>query len=404
MQKHRLLTVNANYRNLWLASSGSILGDWFNQVALGMVTLSLTQSPSAMGLILLCRSLPAVIVGPFVSPLIDRCPKRAILLISDLARAAFVLFFPLALLLQQLFLLYIGALFVGLSGVMFAPAQQAAFPLIVPAKDLVRANTLNAGTSGLLSILGAAGGGIVSSFLNPTVCFMINSLSYLWSALCIFRIHFTEHKSENYNRLTYVSALKQGLEAVLHNRAARSIIFIGMSWGFAGGGYAILIPTLGDIVYQMGGFGIGLLYAVDGLGVLLGAVFVQRFVGSSARRANRCYGLAYLMQALFFTLMAQSNVFAVGVLMLLLMRFHSGIIIPLDSYLMQMYTRREVRGRVFALHTATYSGVMQLSYALFGYLFESFGIPVMGAIIGLISFLCGLFWFGQEKMLRAEKG
>lgn len=29
------VTKNANYTSLWLANSGSVLGDWFNQVALG---------------------------------------------------------------------------------------------------------------------------------------------------------------------------------------------------------------------------------------------------------------------------------------------------------------------------------------------------------------------------------
>lgn len=392
-----LLRRNANYRKLWLAGSGSILGDWFNQVALSQVTLSLTHSPSAMGMVLLCRSLPSVALGPFVSPFIDRYPKKPLMLISDLIRAAVVLLFPLAVLDHETSFLYAGAILLGLSGIMFVPAQQAAFPLIVSDKDLASANALSSGTYGFMSILGAAGGGIVSSLVSPVVGFLINSLSYIWSAFYIFQIHMPKNTGGNKRAEPYFNALKEGFREASGNKAVKAILLIGISWGFAGGGYAILIPILGEMVYKMGGFGIGMLYAIDGLGVLLGALFVQRFVGSNDKRANWLYGAAYLTQALFFALLAQSAVFIAGAFMLLLMRISSGIIIPLDSYLMQVHTKAEVRGRIFSLHTSTYSGVMQLSYAGLGYLYETAGIPIMGLIIGLVSFLCGLSWLLQLK-------
>lgn len=397
--RNSLLRRNANYRKLWLGNSGSILGDWFNQVALGQTTLALTHSPSALGLVLLCRSLPSVTLGPFISPLTDRYSKRAILLISDVARAVVVLIFPLAFIFQTVSLLYTGALLLGLSGIMFAPAWQAAFPLLVSKEDLPEANALSSGTYGFLSIIGALSGGIVSSLLNPVVCFIMNSMSYAWSAFCIYQIDLSENTPKSKERDTYLYSLRQGIKEVSHNKVARAIILIGISWGFAGGGYAILIPMLGDITFHMGGFGIGALYAIDGLGMLWGAFFVKKYIGNSDKRANLWYGMAYLTQALFFALLAQSTFFVFGAAMLLLMRLSSGIIVPLDNYLMQVHTKPGIRGRVFSLHLSTYSGVMQLSYASLGYLFERFGIPVMGVIIGMISFICGLSWLLQLKTL-----
>ncbi len=83
----QLLCANQNYRNLWLASVGSQFGNWFNEVALAQVTLTLTHSPAWMGLVLLCRSLPAVILGPFAGPFVDRFPKKPFLVVTDLVRA-----------------------------------------------------------------------------------------------------------------------------------------------------------------------------------------------------------------------------------------------------------------------------------------------------------------------------
>ncbi len=176
---------------------------------------------------------------------------------------------------------------------------------------------------------------------------------------------------------------------------ARAIIIIGVSWGLAGGGYFILIPVLGQQVYHMGGFGIGLLYVIDGIGVLAGAYAVNEFVGKNHRRAVIWYGVAYLTQALFFGVMTQFTVFVWGALMLLFMRISSGVIIPLDTYMLQTSTERAVRGRVFALHGSTYGGVMQLSFALTGLALSRIEISTVGIVIGIMSLLCGISWLAQ---------
>lgn len=268
-------------------------------------------------------------------------------------------------------------------------------PLIVSRDELVAANGLDAQASGLIQIVGAACGGIVAATVGPILCFMINGASYLWSALHILRCHWDETREVRRINATYFQSLKAGFEEALHNRVARAIIVIGISWGLAGGGYYILIPVLGQQVYHMGGLGIGMLYVIDGVGVLVGAYAVNRLVGKNHRRAVIWYGVAYLTQALFFGVMTQFTVFTWGALMLLLMRVSSGVIIPLDTYMLQTSTSPDVQGRVFSLHSSTYGGVMQLSYALMGLALTRFGIPAVGIVIGAMSLVCGLSWLAQ---------
>jgi len=58
-----------------------------------------------------------------------------------------------------------------------------------------------------------------------------------------------------------------------------------------------------------------------------------------------------------------------------------------------------MRGRLFALHSSTYGGVMQVSYIVMGFAFEHIGIPLAGLMIGIVSLLCGVSWllqFGNE--------
>ncbi|CAM3927826.1 MFS transporter [Alicyclobacillus pomorum] len=256
-----MLRTNQNYRNLWLASVGSQFGNWFNEVALAQVTLTLTHSPAVMGLVLLCRSLPAVILGPFAGPFVDGFPKRPFLFLTDLVRALFALAFSLAVVLHAAWVLYVGSALLGVSGVLFGPARNAAIPLIVSRDDLAAANGLESQASGLIQIIGAACGGIVSATVGPIVCFIINAASYLWSAWHILRCHWDETGGVRSNT-PYFQSLKAGFEEALHNRVARSIILIGISWGLASGGYYILLPVLGQRVYHMGGLGIGMCYTL----------------------------------------------------------------------------------------------------------------------------------------------
>lgn len=394
-----LLRRNGNYRNLWLASVGSQFGNWFNAVALAQVTLALTHSAAAMGLVLLCGSLPTVVLGPFAGPFVDRLPKQPVLFVTDLVRAVLALSLSLSVLMHLIWIVYVASALLGASGVLFGPARSSIIPRVVTDGELAAANGLEAQGSGLIQIAGAALGGLIAASVGPIVCFSINAASYLWSAWHILRCQWDEGAAPDRTRLPYFPALKDGLQEALLNRVVRSIMIIGISWGLAGGGYYILIPVLSQQVYHMGGLGIGMLYVIDGVGVLVGAYVVNRYVRENRRRATLWYGVAYLTQAVFFGMMTQFTVFAWGALMLLFMRISSGVIIPLDTYLLQISTDKSIQGRVFALHGSTYGGVMQLSFAVMGLAISKWGIPTVGILIGIMSLLCGVSWLGQFRSL-----
>lgn len=399
-RKSGLIRTNRNFRNLWTAQTGSTVGDWFNQVALAQTTLSVTNSAVDMGFVLLAKSLPGFLLGPLLSPLVDRFNKKKIMIITDLLRAIFALSFIVAIYTKAAFFLYAGAFILGLTGVMFYPASQALIPSIVRKEEITEANSISSTTSGVVSVISTILGGIVSSLVSPAICFLINSFTYLWSAFYVSKITVTEDKPQASREFKYFRSLAEGFIEVKKNAIARSIIIIGISWGLAGGGYYILIPLIGDTLFKLEGVGIGLLYAVDGLGVIVGSLIVKNYIKSNIRRSSLWYGYAYLLQAVFFTGITLSQNIFMAVFMLFCMRVSSGIIIPLDTSLMQLNTDPSVRGRVFSLHGSTYGGFMQLSYVTSGLLFQHAGMAMTGMIIGSISLLCGLYWLLEIRKIN----
>jgi predicted MFS family arabinose efflux permease len=165
--------------------------------------------------------------------------------------------------------------------VLFNPAKQAFLPLIVDRKDLAEANAFSSATSAVVNIIGAVLGGIVSAVFSPVTCFIVNSLSFFWSALYVYKIKYQENEKVEEQKTPYLQALKEGFVETKRNNLVRYIILIGLTWGLVGGGYYILIPYLGNNIYHMGGLGIGALYAIDGLGILLGTYFVKKIYQQS---------------------------------------------------------------------------------------------------------------------------
>src|SRR5215471_4482848 len=91
-----LLRNNPNYLRLWVAQAVSLLGDWFSTIALSTLVITYSNTPGvAIGLLLLCRFLPPLIIGPFAGVLVDRFNRKNLMVFSDLLRTIIVLMFLL---------------------------------------------------------------------------------------------------------------------------------------------------------------------------------------------------------------------------------------------------------------------------------------------------------------------
>src|SRR6266700_132305 len=120
----------------------------------------------------------------------DRLPKRLVMLCSDAGRAIVVL--AIALLgwfhLLQFWHLVVLALFFGIVEGFFSPAYRALPPQLVKTEDLTSANALT-GLSGQLSaLIGPVIGAGLVSLVGPPSAFAFDSLTFVFSALCLFAL------------------------------------------------------------------------------------------------------------------------------------------------------------------------------------------------------------------------
>src|SRR5258708_7397935 len=90
-----LLRDNKAFRRLWYGQVVSQLGDWFDSIALFTLLLRLTGSGQAVGLLMVAQFLPGTIVSLFAGVVVDRVPRKLVMIVSNLGSAALVLLFLL---------------------------------------------------------------------------------------------------------------------------------------------------------------------------------------------------------------------------------------------------------------------------------------------------------------------
>ena len=181
----QLLRQNPDFRRLWGGQIVSQLGDWFNLIYAPVPAAPINRLRLLVVFANAGADAPAVPAqsrgrsrrGPISPPVGDGndrpgagCGRAGYLLIHD--RQTTWLAFACYGMLSSL-------------TVFFEPARQAIIPNITRPEELVAANALSAVTWSLLLTSGALVGGIVTTYFGREFAFVLNSLSFVGSALFI---------------------------------------------------------------------------------------------------------------------------------------------------------------------------------------------------------------------------
>ncbi|HEX3298833.1 MAG TPA: MFS transporter [Actinomycetota bacterium] len=176
---------------LWIRLCGQG-GDGIFQAALvASVVFSPDQQNTAKGLLAASAVtiLPFTLLGPFVGVFIDRWPRRAILTIAPLLKVAFVplvLFDPLQWPVKIFF--YAGVLAVLSINRFQLAAASAVVPRLVPAEDLLIANSIATVGGTLALLVGVFVGGQIDNTVGTVSVILIAVVAWLVASLIAGRI------------------------------------------------------------------------------------------------------------------------------------------------------------------------------------------------------------------------
>lgn len=405
-----LLTTNRDYRLLWLGEVISLFGDWFNLIASAALVSRLTSSGLAVGGLFVLRMLAPFLVSPLAGVVADRYNRKRLLVIADLLRAGVVLGFLLVRDAQQVWLLYaLTAIQLGLSG-MFFPARNALLPDIVSRQHIGAANALSSATWSVMLALGAAVGGVVAGRYGIYTSFLIDAVTFIFSAILIAAIGYRQRDGLAGSG-GWRQALNQYLEGLGYLAGRKDILMIAIQKGLmalaVGGAYQVVQVVIAEQVYRIGEGGstsLGIQYAVAGIGTGLGPILARRLSGDQSAALRRMLLWGWVMSALGLVISAPMVSFGVVLLGQTLRAAGSGINWVFTTQLLLQELPEEVRGRVFSTDFALFSLASAVAAYLGGWLFDRAGLGV-GAVQWLMAMattLAGLVWLAWLLRQRGE--
>jgi MFS family permease len=407
-----LLRSNRNFRQIWLGQVVSQMGDWFNTIALYSIVLKLTGSGRAVGLVLVARFLPTVVVGPLSGVIADRFSRRTVMIVSDVLRAVIVLGFLFIRRPDQVWLVYTLTVAQLVCSSFFEPARTAAIPSIVTSRELVAANAISSATWSSMLTLGAAIGGVITGAFGTDAAFVLDSLSYLASAAFIATVRLPKRAPRIKSKLTISKALGiadtlEGARYVVRRPRVLALLLVKPAWGL-GGGILALLAVFGEKIFPVGGSGatgIGVLYAARGIGTAIGPFAMRRFAGETRERMQTWIGISFLIGGVFYVAFGAATNFTIALIVLLMAHTGGSVVWVNSTVLLQSIVEDNFRGRVFAAEFMLLTLTMAASNYATGELLDRFGFSPRAVTIGIgiLFMLPAVVWFATERWWNVKE-
>jgi predicted MFS family arabinose efflux permease len=369
--------------------------------------------------LMMAFTIPAVLFGSIAGVFVDRWSKKAVLVATNLWRGILVLVIPLLLWVTHDwqpvgnlpigFLIILGVTFlVSTLTQFFAPAEQAAIPLVVKEQDLLSANSLYTTTmmasviigfavgepllavaSGVWQQLGGSGG------LGKEI---LVGGSYAIAGIILLLL-VTQEKPEDTKKETphIFTDLREGFSYVKDNYRLRNALIQLIILFSVFAALTVLAVRMAEVIENLKASQFGFLLAAGGVGIAIGATllgqFCQRFSYTQLSLCG-CVGMATSLLGLsIFT----KELWVVVVLILMLGVFGALIGIPMQTAI-QTETPASMRGKVFGLQNNVINIALSLPLGLAGVAESFVGLQTVFLALAAIVFSGGLFtWYNSER-------
>ena len=374
-----------NFRLFWLAQIVSTIGTSLQVIAEGYLIYDITDSTFWLGAVGFIALLPVVPISLAGGVLIDRLPRRKLLLVTQtglMLQAAAFGFLALTdrIELWNVILLYFvfGALLA-----IDNPARRAFLVDIVEREDLASAVALNATIFNISSVIGFALGGILISTIGVGSTMILNSISYLFpiAALSLIRVPDVGQDQE---RKSFGVAMTEGFVTLWQQPTILGVIAIAAVVG--GLAYPVigLMPAYAKDIMGVDSVGLGILLSAVAFGSVLGTFGAARL--GTNRRGHNLIIASFILPLLVIGVAYAPNMI-VACLVLIGVGFVLLILQSLAITLVQLNTPDRVRGRVMTIYSMLHAGSDMGGNLVIGALAVQLGLSLaltVGSVVALL--------------------
>jgi MFS family permease len=354
-----------NFRRYVAGQSLSLIGTWVETVAQALLVLQLTHSGTILGLTTAARYGPILLLSPSAGLLVDRYPKRRVLLGTQAGLGLVSAVLGASVLTGEIRLwqvIVLGLLF-GTFSAVDNPARQA-FVQEVVGRDLVRnAVTLNSTSVNVARVVGPTIAAVLVSTIGIGWCFVVNAVSFTFVIASLLLLDTRSlHPAAPASRSR--GQLREGLRYAARVPAiARPLLMMALI-GTLTFEFEVSLPLLATKTFHGTGTTYSWLLGAFGVGAVAGGLYAARSARTGVPRLTR----AALAFAIAMSLLAVAPTVPTAVAACVLTGAATIMFLTTGNSTIQLASEPDHRGRVTALW----------SMALVGS--TAIGSPVIGAI------------------------
>ena len=356
------------FRRLFFAQTVSRWGDTFNTVAFVIVVFNLTGSGLQVSGVVVMEILPVLTLGFVAGTVVDRLPRRRVMIAADVGRAAIaalLVFSP-----DRLLALYAGAFGLSALSIFFNPAAASVTPDLVDEDELVGANSAVWSAAVLSQIILAPVAGAVVAWTGASTAFAINAASFLISAVALTRVPVSA-QPRIHLQSRWAQAV-EGVQVIRRSRFLSTLASVQALAALSAGATSALLVVLAQRHLRVEASGFGLLLAAIGIGAGLGPLILQRFV-TDVRRPSLMFG-PYLLRGIVDLVLAAFSNFAVALGALAVYGLGTSTGNVTYNSALQAATPERLRGRVFAFYDVVWQTARLISIGVGGVLADQLGV------------------------------
>ena len=407
---------NSQFLVLWSGQVFSQLADKVYLVLMIAIIVNQFQGTDQtisgwVSAIMIAFTIPAVLFGAAAGVYVDRWPKKAVLVVTNIVRGGLVLILPIVLWLSHNFnlgnlplgfcLMLLLTFLVSTLTQFFAPAEQAVIPLILEKRHLLSANSLYTTTMMGSVIIGFAVGDPLLEFADRIAAQigfgealgkeLVVGGSYVIAGLLLILLKIGEQKNWNDNEQPHILAdLEEGLNYLKGNHRVCNAIIQQIILFSIFAALAVLAVRLAEIIPSMEAEEFGLLLAAAGVGMCIGAGIVgQLGHWLSHFQLSLIGSIGMAVSLVGLSIFNQEFWVAMGLISILGM-FGAVVGVPMQTTI-QAETPEEMRGKVFGLQNNAVNIALSLPLALVGVAETFLGLSTVFVGLAGAAITAGIF-------------
>jgi predicted MFS family arabinose efflux permease len=402
-----LLRNNRDYLLWWCGNLASSTGNQFALVAMPLMVLLITGSPFQAGLVASMEALPYIILSLPVGAIVDRLPRRRLLVVTSIVSLVAFASIPIAYGAGHFTSaqLYVVAFVNGCATVVFSVAQQAALPMLIAKKHIGQAAGQAETVERLAAILGPPASAFMFDQWWPAAPFAVDALSFGVIVIALWRIRADmgpassrgpARRNEPLTESVRRTELLSGARSLFSVPLLRDLTLLNSAGDMLFAGIALLMVVLVTNIGASGAF-VGLVFSLAAVGGLLGSVVANRLV-ERIGLPTAVIGKHILTAALFPLFLFHLPAVGIGLIWGVI-SFQISIVGVIQRKYVLLETPDELLGRVQSITTFLSFGALPIGTAATGFLLQT--LDADGTVTAYTVGLAALaVWSFSSKAIR----